>query len=209
MLGAKVLFNFDGSGTLRHQIEEGAPVDVFFSAASADMDRLERQGLIVSTSRRDLLSNAMVLVGIEETPLPTDIEGLRAILEETNLLAIGNPDTVPAGRYAVQALTTLGLYSIVERKLVLGGTVREVLLYVESGSAPLGVVFVTDALSLKPGSPVRQLFRFPEDTVKTPILYPVAVVRASKNLDGAQRMIEFLESEVARQAFREAGFLLK
>jgi len=209
LLGAKVLFNFDGSGTLRHQIEEGAPVDVFFSAASADMDRLERQGLIVSTSRRDLLSNAMVLVGIEETPLPTDIEGLRAILEETNLLAIGNPDTVPAGRYAVQALTTLGLYSIVERKLVLGGTVREVLLYVESGSAPLGVVFVTDALSLKPGSPVRQLFRFPEDTVKTPILYPVAVVRASKNLDGAQRMIEFLESEVARQAFREAGFLLK
>ena len=93
--------------------------------------------------------------------------------------------------------------------MVLGGTVREVLQYVLSGSAPLGIVFVTDTLSLKPGSPVRQLFVFPRDSMKTPILYPVAVVSESKNRDAARRMVEFLGGTAARQAFRSAGFTVK
>jgi molybdate transport system substrate-binding protein len=172
------------------------------------MDRLEKQGLIVTSTRRDTLSNSIVLIG-SAAMSPVGADGLRALLASSEFLAIGNPDSVPAGRYAVQALTTFGLLSTVDRKLVLGGSVREVLQYVLSGSAPLGIVFVTDVLSLKPGSPVRQLFLFPGDATKTSILYPVAVVSASRNGETARRMVEFFQGSAARQAFRSAGFMVK
>jgi molybdate transport system substrate-binding protein len=148
----------------------------------------------------------MVLVGDAGTPLD-GADGLRSLLAKAEFLAIGNPDSVPAGRYAVQALAAYGLYPVVEKKLVLGGTVREVLQFVESGSAPLGIVFVTDARSVKPGSPVRQLFVFPPDSLKTPILYPVAVVSASKSRDAATRLVDFFQGPAALQAFRAAGFI--
>jgi molybdate transport system substrate-binding protein len=215
-IGARVLFNFGGSGALRRQVEEGAPVDVFFSAAAEDMDRLEAQGLIVASSRRDILSNAMVLIGDAGTPL-NDAGQLRSLFADAEFLAVGNPDSVPAGRYAVQALMTYGLYSVVEKKLVLGGTVREVLQFVESGSAPLGIVFVTDALSVKQmprgtvaaGSPVRQLYLFPDSALKTPIRYPAAVVGASKNRETAEKLIRFYRSAAARETFRKAGFTVR
>jgi molybdate transport system substrate-binding protein len=208
-VGARVLFNFAGSGALRRQIEEGAPVDVFFSAASSDMDRLQDEGMIAAAGRRDLLSNAVVLIGTSGSVPASSVEELRPLLAKADLLAIGNPDSVPAGRYAVQVLTTLGLYPVVERKLVLGGSVREVLQYVESGSAPLGIVFVTDALSAKPGSSLRQLFQFPADAVKTPIVYPLAVVSASKHRIASERMVDFLSGETALEVFRRAGFTVK
>jgi len=207
-VGARILFNFGASGALRRQVEEGAPVDVFFSAAAMDMDKLETEGMIVTATRRNMLSNAMVLVGDAGIAPPVGVDGLRALLSQAQFLAIGNPDSVPAGRYAVQALTTYGLYTIVEHKLVLGGNVREVLQFVESGSAPLGIVFVTDALAVKPGSPVRQLFVFPKDALTTPILYPAAVVSATKNGQAASKMIEFLRGPISREAFRAAGFIV-
>jgi molybdate transport system substrate-binding protein len=207
--GAKVLYNFGGSGTLRHQVEQGAPVDVIFSAASEDMDRLQQEGLIIPATRADVLSNSMVLIGSSELEPASGVEDLRALLQKTEFLAIGNPDTVPAGRYAVQVLRTYGLYAPVERKLVLGGTVREVLAYVQSGSAPLGIVFATDALSVKPSSGIRNLFVFPDEALRTPIRYPVGVVSASRNRDVAQKMIDFLKTDPAREAFRRAGFVLE
>ena len=173
------------------------------------MDRLQKEGLILSSSRRNILSNSLVLIGQADGKPVQRVEDLRALLADATLLAVGNPDTVPAGRYAVQILAAYGLSPIVERKLALGGTVREVLQYVESGSAPLGIVFATDALSVRHDGRVRQIFLFPEDAVKTPILYPAAVVRASRNRDAAERMIEFLQGAAARAAFRAAGFILK
>ena len=95
-IGARVLLNFGASGALRKQIEEGAPVDVFFSAASADMDRLESKGLILRDSRRDLLSNTLVLVGDKELKNAAGLDDLRALLASAKLLAIGDPDSVPA-----------------------------------------------------------------------------------------------------------------
>jgi len=214
-IGAKVLFNFGGSGALRRQIEEGAPVDVFFSASPEDVEALEAKGLLVAGTRKDLLSNTVVLIGgPESTPLygttpAAATDALRSLLSSASLLAIGNPDTVPAGRYAVRVLTTYGLFSIVKQKLALGGNVREVLQYVQNGSAPLGIVFATDVLAASPGS-VRQLFAFPEDSLANhPILYPVAVVSASKHKDIAMKLIEFLRGDAARDAFRAAGFILK
>ena len=208
-IGSRVLYNFGGSGALRRQIEEGAPVDVFFSAAAEDMDKLEKGGLIAQGTRTDLLSNAIVLVTDMDIPPVGDVDGLRNLLEKAALLAIGSPDTVPAGRYAVQALTSDGLYGAVEKKLVFGGTVREVLQYVQTGSAPLGIVFVTDALSASAGSHVRQVYTFPASALQTPILYPVAVVKASKNPGSAGKLIDFLRSAAAKDAFRAAGFVVK
>lgn len=208
-IGARVQFNFGGSGTLRHQIEEGAPVDVYFAAASEDMDRLEKGGFILSSTRRNILSNSMVLIGQADAAPVRRVEDLRALLLAAPLLAIGNPDTVPAGRYATQVLAYYGLSSVVARKLVLGGTVREVLQFVESGSASFGIVFATDALSVRDDRRVHEVFLFPADAVKTPILYPVAVVRASRNRDAAERMVEFLQGAAAREAFRAAGFILE
>lgn len=208
-VGAKVTFNYGGSGTLRHQIEAGAPVDVFFSAAAEDMDKLQQEGLIAAGSRRDFLSNSMVMVGDSSQGTAATVDELRALVSRVRFFAIGNPDAVPAGRYATQALMSTGLYPLVKDKRVLGGTVREVLQFVQSGSAPLGIVFLTDFLSLKGGGDVKLVYQFPPDSVRTPIIYPIAVVAASRGQQAAGRFIQFLMSEASRERFRSAGFLVK
>jgi molybdate transport system substrate-binding protein len=203
-VGARVLLNFGASGALRKQIEEGAPADLFFSASNEDMDKLEDKGLILSDTRKSLLSNSLVLIGEPDMAPAAGTAELRALLSAARLLAIGNPDSVPAGRYAAETLERLGLSPVVEGKLVLGGNVREVLQYVESGSAPLGIVFSTDALSA--GSRIRTLFAFDRSSVKTPVLYPIAVLSASKRQEASIRLIQFLQGSRAREAFRKAGF---
>jgi molybdate transport system substrate-binding protein len=208
-VGTGILLNFGGSGTLRKQIEEGAPVDVFFSASSEDMDRLAKAGLLEPGSRVDLLSNSIVLVGDAALPKPSGAEELRALLSRASLVAIGNPATVPAGRYATQAFASLGLDRILAGKLALGGSVREVLQFLSSGSAPLGVVFLTDAMTLAPADRTAILYRFPESALASPVLYPVAVVAASRSRDKAARYVGFLRGEVARGAFARAGFAVK
>jgi molybdate transport system substrate-binding protein len=205
--GARIFLNFGASGALRKQIEEGAPVDVFFSASDDDMDRLEKQGLILRGSRRELLSNTLVLVGGDGSGAVTGPDELRGLLTAAKLIAIGDPDSVPAGRYAAQALVKLGLYDIVAGKRVLGGSVREVLQFVQSGSAPLGVVFATDARAATGGA-VRSIYDFPAASLDSPIRYPVAVTAATKNGENARRLAAFLEGARAREVFRAAGFIV-
>jgi molybdate transport system substrate-binding protein len=206
-VGATIQFNFGGSGTLRKQISEGAPVDLFFSAAASDMDVLDKAGLLSPGSRRDILSNAIALIGDSKYPEFADAAAFKKPLAEAKVFAMGNPDSVPAGRYAMEALKNLGFYPLVEGKLALGGTVREVLQFVQSGSAPLGIVFLTDTMTLKPGSGVKVLYRFPSSLLATPVIYPIAIVGASKNLGAAARFIAFLQSPVADAAFAKAGFV--
>ena len=186
-VGCPISFNFGGSGALRKQIEQGAPADVFFSAAASDMQALVDKNLVTPSSKVDLLSNAIVLIasvkpGDRAPSVKSDAE-LKALLQKMQLLAIGNPDAVPAGRYAVQALKALDFYSIVEKKLVLGGNVREVLQYVQTASSPYGIVFLTDAMSVKPDSGVGIVYQFPA-RLTTPVIYPVGIVAASKNKIG-------------------------
>jgi molybdate transport system substrate-binding protein len=206
-VGTTIQFNFGGSGTLRKQISEGAPVDVFFSAAASDMDALDKAALLAPGSRRDILSNAIALIGDSSYTEFTEASAFRKPLADVKILAIGNPDAVPAGRYAIEALKNLGMYSLVEGKLALGGSVREVLQFVQSGSAPLGIVFLTDAMTLKPGSGVKVLYRFPSSLLATPVIYPIAIVGASKNAGAASRFIAFLQSPAADSAFAKAGFV--
>lgn len=207
-IGASLVLNFGASGTLRAQIEQGAPADVFFSAAASHMDTLEKSGLIIARTRKNMLSNAMVLVGDGTRKTPATRDELSAILSRATVLAIGNPDSVPAGAYAVEALKALGLYGTVEKKLVLGGNVRQVLQYVESGSAQLGIVFLTDAASVAKDSPLVRLYQFPDSLLANPVFYPIAIVTASKQQELAARLVEFLGTDTARRAFMEAGFAL-
>ena len=206
-VGAQIYLNFGGSGNLRRQIEEGAPADVFFSAGREDMDKLQKQGLIVAETRQDLLRNSLVLVADPSTRAASAGE-LKSLVASAKLVAVGNPDTVPAGRYAVEAMKKYGLYDLARPKMALGGSVREVLQFVQSGSAPLGFVFLTDVLSAQPAGSLVRIFQFPADTFSMPIVYPIAVTASSKNRAAAAKLIQFFHGETARAVFVKAGFEL-
>ena len=207
--GAKVLLNMGASGTLRRQIEEGAPVDVFFSAARLDMDMLQQKGLVIPGTRHDLLGNSLVVVGGPDGKPVSNRDELRVLLQSATVLAMGDPEAVPAGRYAKEALTAWGLWDLVAAKTARAGSVREALQFVQSGSAPVGVVFKTDASSASPAGSIQVLFSFPNEVLSTPIVYPVAVVAATNNRAAAEKLVQFLRGDAARQAFLAAGFMLQ
>src|ERR1700690_2301042 len=198
--GTAVTYNYGGSGTLARQIEQGAPVDVFFSAAAKQMDELAAQGLIVADTRRDLVGNALVLIA------PTEATTLHSFQDLTNPavknIALGETSTVPAGMYAQQTLEHLGLFAAVQRKVVYAKDVRAVLTYVETGNADAGVVYQTDANTSKK---VRVIAIAPADS-HDPILYPAAVLRDAKNSSAARAFLEFLQGPDARAVFQKYGF---
>ncbi len=198
--GTAVTFNYGGSGTLARQIEQGAPVDVFFSAAEKQIDELAAQGLIVEDSRRDLVGNALVLIS------PAQATTLHSFQDLTNpvvkALALGETGTVPAGMYARQTLEHLGLFEAVEKKVVYAKDVRAVLTYVETGNADAGMVYQTDASTSRK---VRVIAVAPADS-HDPILYPAAVLHDSKNKPAARAFLEFLAGPDARAVFQKYGF---
>jgi molybdate transport system substrate-binding protein len=198
--GTAVTYNYGGSGTLARQIEQGAPVDVFFSAAEKQMDELAAQGLIVADTRRDLVGNALVLIA------PAQATTLHSFQDLTNpvvkTIALGETSTVPAGMYARQTLEHLGLFATLEKKVVYAKDVRAVLTYIETGNADAGIVYQTDANTSKK---VRVIAVAPADS-HDPILYPAAVLRDSKNKPAARAFLEFLEAADARAVFQKYGF---
>ena len=199
--GTAVTYNYGGSGTLARQIEQGAPVDVFFSAAEKQMDELAAQSLIVADTRRDLVGNALVLIApAQATPLHNfqDLTGL-----EVKTIALGEPSTVPAGMYARQTLEHLGLFAALEKKVVYAKDVRAVLTYVETGNADAGMVYQTDANTSKK---IRVVAIAPADS-HDPIVYPAAVLRDSKNKPEARAFLEFLQGPDARAVFQKYGFI--
>jgi molybdate transport system substrate-binding protein len=198
--GIRVTCNYGSSGTLEHQIEQGAPVDIFLSAAEKQMDALESGGLLVEGTRQDLMGNQLVLIVPRTSTIVKDFPDLAR--PEVKIVALGEPGTVPAGRYAQQTLERLGLLTAVERKVVYAKDVRAVLTYVETGNADAGFVYQTDA---RMSSKVRVVAAAPVAT-HDPIAYPVAVVRSTKIITAARAFLEFLESPQARAVFERYGF---
>lgn len=199
--GAKITFNYGGSGTLEHQIEQGAPVDIFVSAADKQMDALESQGLIVAGTRRVLVANELVLIVPAASSVVRNFQDLARA--EVKVVALGEPGTVPAGMYARQSLDHLGLLPAVEKKTVYTKDVRQVLTYVETGNADAGIVYQTDArISAK----VRIVATAPAAS-HDPIIYPAAVVKNSKDITSAHAFLEFLDGPQARAVFAKHGFL--
>ncbi len=202
--GGKVTFSFAASGTLARQIENSAGVDIFMSADSTWMNYLDQRALIQSATRKNLLGNHLVLVAPADAnvnirvapgfPLAQSLKGGR--------LAIGDPESVPAGNYARTALTSLGVWNSVASRVVNAENVRVVLEYVARGEAPFGIVYTTDA---KAEPRVKIAAEFPESS-HPPIVYPVALLKDAK--PEAAKFLAFLSGPQAKAAFEKAGFIV-
>ena len=200
--GVTLRYNFGASGDLQKQIEAGAPVDVFLSAAQRQMDELEKQSLIVPATRRAFARN--VLTVVKPTDSKVDLAKPADLLEaRVTRIVIGQPKTVPAGQYAEESLRAMGLWDRVQPKLVFTENVRQALDYVARGEVDAGFVYTTDAASRAQG--VKEAFRPPEDTYR-PVIYPGAVVAASKQQGLAQAFLDLLSSAQGQTVFAKFGF---
>src|ERR1700722_17775416 len=197
-----VRFSFAASSALARQIENGAPADVFFSADLEWMDYLQTRNLIQRDARHDVLSNRLVLIAPADSKINLKIEPRFPLAKAlgTGRLATGDPDSVPIGRYAREALTTLGIWNDVADRLVRADSVRSALAFVDRGEASLGIVYETDALIDKR---VRVVDVFPANS-HLPIVYPVALTTAAKA--EAAGFVEYLRGPAGAMAFKAAGF---
>ena len=208
--GVRVVFNFGGSGSLAQQIENGAPADVFLSAAPQPMDRLASKGFILPDTRRNLLHNELVLIAPTGSAVPNSFQDLAAA--NVKLIALGDPSSVPAGDYGRQVLQALHLWDAVQPKLALAKDVRQVLTYVETGNADAGIVYSTDAREIRRYSTdaretakVRIVEAAPPGT-HAPVVYPVAVVKDSRDPAAAHAFVAFLAGRDASAVFARHGF---
>lgn len=199
--GITVNYNFAASGPLQQQIEQGAPVDLFISAATRQMDALQKKNLILTNTRRNLLTNSLVLVMPRNSTL-----GLTSFRQLTNSnvrrISVGEPRSVPAGQYAEEVFKNLGILAQLRPKFVYGNSVRNVLGTVESGNADVGVVYATDA---RISDQVRQVATAPSN-LHSPIVYPMAVIAASRKQQAASTYAQFLTSQQAQDIFKKYGF---
>ncbi|WP_313441870.1 molybdate ABC transporter substrate-binding protein [Novosphingobium sp.] len=195
--------SFAGSSALARQIEAGAPADIFVSADEPWMDEVQSKGLLRAKTRVSFLTNSLVLITPANKPVRLKIApGFRlAAALGPNRLAVADPNAVPAGVYARQALTQLKVWPSVQGKLAPAENVRAALALVSRGAAPLGVVYLTDARA-EPG--VRVVDTFPAAS-HDPISYPVAVLAASRHKD-AEGFRRFLISAQGKAVFRRFGF---
>ena len=194
---------YAASPALAKQIVEGAPADIFISADLSWMDELEKQKLIKTDSRRNLLGNTLVLIAPVDSGMKIALEpgvDLLAFLKGGRL-AVGETKAVPAGRYAKAALEMLGIWEAVSGHLAEQVNVRAALQLVARGEAPLGIVYGSDANA---ETKVEVAGVFPE-TSHPPIIYPVAIIAASKNA-AAPGYLDFLASEAASAIFARHGF---
>jgi molybdate transport system substrate-binding protein len=200
--GVTLRYNFGASGDLQKQIEAGAPVDVFLSAAQRQMDELEKKNLMVVATRRAFARNALTVVKPADSRV--DIGKAADLLEApVGKIAVGNPKSVPAGQYAEESLRALGLWDRLQPKLVFAENVRQVLDYVARGEVDAGFVYTTDAATRAQG--VKEAFRPPDDTYR-PVIYPGAVVAASKQPALGRAFLDLLESPQGRTVLGRFGF---
>lgn len=193
--------NYDASGTLQTQIEQGAVADIFISAAKKNMDPLEQGGLLLDGTRANLLTNSLVVVVPKGSTA-----GIKTLADlagaSVKIVALGDPAAVPAGKYAQQSLVKAGVGDAVQAKAVLGKDVKAVLTYVETGDADAGIVYKTDALT---SSKVAVAVSIADDTHDA-IVYPAAVIKASTNQDAAKAFLAYLSGSDAKTIFEKYGF---
>lgn len=192
---------YDSSGKLQTQIEEGLEADVFMSAATAQMDALNEEGLIQTDTIVNLLENKIILIAPASGG--EDLNSFEDIVKAQSI-ALGDPASVPAGQYAREALTNLGLWDQIQDRVSFGTNVTEVLNQVAASSADAGIVYATDAASMP--EDVRVIGEAPEGSLAEPVIYPVAVVAASAHPEEARAFVDFLQTEEAMEVFESYGF---
>jgi molybdate transport system substrate-binding protein len=191
---------YDSSGRLQTQIEAGLEADVFMSAATRQMDALVDKQFVTAASVKPLLQNKLVL--IKPVGTTTAVTGFKNITE-AQIIALGDPATTPAGQYAQEAFTNLGTWEEVSTKLSLGSNVTEVLNWVGEGSAEVGIVYATDAVSTPKVTILEEL---PDGLLAAPVIYPVGMIAASAHPEEAKLFIDFLASPEGIGIFKAFGF---
>ena len=199
--GVTVKGTYDSSGKLQTQIEEGLEADVFMSAAKKQMTALDEEGMIASDTITDLLENKIVL--IVPTGNEKKLEKFEDI-ENADSIALGDPASVPAGQYAQEALTNLGIWDKIQDKVSFGTNVTEVLNQVAAASADAGIVYATDAASM--ADKVEVVAEAPEGSLSKKVIYPVAVVKGTAHEEVAKEFVAFLQTDKAITVFEEYGF---
>lgn len=196
-----ILFSFGASTTLQRQIEKGATVDIYIPASSHQLDALQQQDLINTTTRQDLLTNELVVVTHKDNSLSLD-----KLNDLTNpnitRIAIGQPGIVPAGTYTKESLIQQHLWDKIHSKLIYGNNVRSTLAFVSTRNVDLGIVYKTD---VRISNNIKILFDIPTDT-HSEIKYPAAVISNTKQKELASEFISFLRSEFASDIFKRHGF---
>ena len=199
--GVKVEGSYDSSGKLQTQIEEGMEADLFFSAAPKQMDALTEEGYLKEDSEADLLENKIVAIVPKDSKL--ELNSFED-LANAETVALGDPDSVPAGQYAKEALTSLNLWDEVSAKASFGTNVTEVLNWVAEGSAEAGVVYATDAAARAEDVEVKA--ETPEGSLAKPVIYPVGILERTEHSAEAEAFLKFLQSDEAGEIFKEYGF---
>jgi molybdate transport system substrate-binding protein len=200
--GTKVVFNFGASGDLMRQIEGGAPVDVFASAAQKDMDDAEKKGLIAVGSRLNFAANSVVLiVPLKSGTAMKSFEDLKS--GSIKKIAVGNPKTVPAGRYAEEVLKYYKMPDEIKDKLIFTENVRQALDYVSRDEVDAGIVYSTDAIARS--KEVAVVATAPEASHK-PVVYPIAMVKTAKNSEQANAFIALVTSAEGKRILGRYGF---
>ncbi|MBE9040830.1 molybdate ABC transporter substrate-binding protein [Oscillatoriales cyanobacterium LEGE 11467] len=196
----EIVYNFGSSGSLQQQIEQGAPVDVFISAAAREMNRLQEKSLLLDRTRQDVLTNQIVLIVSKKNDAITRFEDLATA--KVDRIALGQPDSVPAGKYAREVLIDRSLLAAVESKAIYSKNVRQVLGYVATNNVDAGIVYRTDA-AISPQ--VKIVAIAPQDS-HSPVVYPIAVLGNSSQVEAATDFVEFITGDRARTVFEKYGF---
>jgi len=195
----QISYNFGASGALQQQISQGAPVDLFFSAAEDKFQKLEQDGLIDKKDGIDLVGNDLVLV----VPKDSD-KGIKSFedLTKADKIALGTPESVPVGQYGKETLEKLNIWNAISGKVVYGKDVRQVLTYVETNNVAAGIVYKTDALT----SDKVQIVATAADNTHDPIIYPVGVIKNSSHPDEAQLFYQYLQNDQSMEILEKYGF---
>lgn len=197
----KLTYILGGSGKLAQQIQQGAPVDVFFSANQDWMDTLEKEDLIVNETRQDITGNKIVLITGKSSAINyKSIDEIAA--DDIEQIAIGNPESVPAGQYTEQLLQKLDKWSTLENKIVLAQDVRQVLTYVETGNVDIGFVYESDAITSKE----IKVLATADSSLHDPIIYPAAVLKDTKHEQQASEFVKFMTTDKAQAILEKHGF---
>ncbi|MEH7455345.1 molybdate ABC transporter substrate-binding protein [Gottfriedia acidiceleris] len=195
----KINFNFGASGALQQQISQGAPVDLFFSAAEDKFNNLVQEGLIDKSRGKDVVGNDLVLV------VPRDAKKEIKSFEDltkADKISLGTPEAVPAGQYGKETLENLNVWKTIEGKIVYGKDVRQVLSYVETNNVDAGIVYKTDALT---STKVKVVATAAENT-HDPIIYPLGVIKDSKQPKEAKKFYEYLQNDESMKILEKYGF---
>ena len=194
-----LVVNYGASGSLQQQIEQGAPCDVFISAGQKQMKALDEAGLLLDGTYKDLLENDLVLIA----PKDSDVSNLDDLItNKVKHIAVGEPSSVPAGKYADEVLTNLDLKDKITDKLVFAKDVKEVLAWTQSGNAEVGFVYYSDTIN----SDSIKIVETTPSTSHSAIIYPIAVIKESKKPEAAKEFEDFLLSTDGQAILKDFGY---